>query len=506
MTNTITTTTTTSISPNKTSLFRFFDILELTAEIAQHLFFYQYTQCAIVSKAFYNGFQPLVWKHFDSPLDIPSFDPSLIRRNVPYIQMLSLSVMDHDVLPMLTDTLPQQSIASPSLFFREQVSASVTGKENSIDEAEETPFTTTLPSSLPTLSSIMSYLHVNNQSRCTNLTRLSFSDNVELSLKPKQHLLFHANILTLLLNSPYITTLHIPADLFAFRPQLFFNTLQHRLRRLEELALGPVISKAYTYFPSSALDRVDLGLDNNSDDNDEEENNNSDKDNIATVITFSGVVDWEMTVQLLETCLWKRQTNKENAFLIHLRCRYTIPDNMYTVPESVLQSQLLRLSPLYSSLTYYRDQVDGLEEPRITYLVLPSWRFEQSEQIDFKYSYYSLSEPYSSGIVLSLLEQLPYLTQLMPYSWVKRLSEGEYDDDDDVVINDGDSDDNDDGNAESSNIAHHSRGHQESSSSRKEKEDLRPRYRWREIFRSYRPDRSDWRCQCEHCIPLKPTE
>ena len=382
-------TTATPTQPRRISLF---EIPELTAEVAQHLSFYQYTQCALVSKTFYNAFHPLLWKHFDPPLDTPFVDPSLIRRNLLFIENMTLSVLDHDLLPIFTDSLVP-AVVSSSLFFREQLPVSTTGKEKEGDKAEEAFLDIPLPS-VATLSTAMDNLYLDNQSRLTNLTTLTFLD-AGLCLTPKQHLLFHSNILNLLLHNPNINTLRIPADLLSLHPKIFFDILQHRLPRLERLELDSSASKAYTYTPSSALDYADLGLDN---------------ENVAMVAHFSRKVDWETTVQLLETCLWKRQKNKANAFLTYLRCRYTIRDNLSAIPESILQSQLARLRSPSSSPAHYKDQVDEAYEPRLRYLGLPYWGIEGSSHCWDAWD----SRRYPSKLLLPLLKELPYVVQISP--------------------------------------------------------------------------------------------
>ncbi|KAG0305645.1 hypothetical protein BGZ97_001045 [Linnemannia gamsii] len=152
-------------------------------------------------------------------------------------------------------------------------------------------------------------------------------------LTPKHHLILQSNIRTLILHNPNIKTLRIPADLLALHPKLLFDILEHHLPYLEQLELGPLTSKSYTYSPSSAQDCADLGLENDSSDSGNRDGN---RDNVVKAAYFSGTIDWEITVQLLETCLWKRpaitnnNNNKTNTHLLKLRCLYHIPDNATT--------------------------------------------------------------------------------------------------------------------------------------------------------------------------------
>lgn len=381
-------TTATPTQPRKIFLF---DIPELTAEVAQHLSFYQYTQCTLVSKTFYKAFYPFLWKDFEPPIDAPFIDPSLIRRNLSFIKNLTLSVLDHDLLPIFMDNLVP-AVVSPSLFFREKLPLSTIAKEG--DKTEEALLDTLLPS-VGTLSTAIDNLYLDNQSRLTNLTTLTLLE-AGLYLTPKEHLGFHSNILNLILQNPNINALRILADVLSLHPKLFFDILEHRLPRLERLELGSTASKAYTYSPSSALDNADLGLDN---------------ENFAMVAKFSGKITWETTVQLLETCLWKRQRNKANSSLTYLRCRYTICDDLKTIPESVLQSQLAHLRFPSSSSEQYEDQVDKAYEPRLRYLGLPCWGQEGSSF----WLYESGGRYYPDRLLLPLLKKLPYVVRFPPY-------------------------------------------------------------------------------------------
>ncbi|KAG0284128.1 hypothetical protein BGZ96_011517 [Linnemannia gamsii] len=277
----------------------------------------------------------------------------------------------------------------------------------------------------------MNNLCLDNQPRCTNLRTLSFSD-AGFCLTPKEHLLFLSNILTLILHNPNINTLHIPVDLLAFCPGLFLDILQLHLPQLERLELGQMTSKGYSYTPSSASDYADLGL----------VRNNNDNANVIKVAQFSGKVDWETTVQLLETCLWNRQKNKTNAFLTHLRCLYYITGNMNHIPTSTIQSQFDRVcypssSSSFSSVNdttatsssspptssaHYEEKGDDLEEPRLKVLILPRWGGHGSE-------YSIIDEIYLDSFIIPLVDQLPYLAQFYPRSGRhKRFLEDEFDD------------------------------------------------------------------------------
>ncbi|KAK5808477.1 hypothetical protein F5H01DRAFT_370498 [Linnemannia elongata] len=480
-TNTITMTSTPT-QPHRISIF---DIPELVAEVGLHLSYCNYFQCLLVSKSMYIAFQPLLWKHFDPPLDTPFADPTLIRRNLSFIENITLSVLDHDLLPIFLDDLPLQSFASPSMFLREQTPVSTSGKEKDknyqpVDKADEHPLATTLPL-LAEPTTATDNLYLDNQSRLTNLTTLTLLD-AGLCLTPKQHLLFHSNILNLILQNPNINALHIPADLFSLHPKLFLDVLQHRLPRLERLELGPFTSKAYTYSPSNALDNADLELGN---------------ENVAMVANFSGSINWETTVQLLETCLWERQKNKANAFLTHLRCRYNIPDNINHIPDSVLESQYARIcypssssftsiaisssSPSLSSFisrNEHDEVADDLEEPRLKDLILPWWGRTESECS----SIYTWDNTYLDQFIVPLVYQLPYLAQFFPRSpRHERFLEDEFDAAVGVV-------DADEEAMESDN----NRGLRgRSSSIREGKEKLGPRYRWRV--------KSMERCTCAVC-------
>jgi hypothetical protein len=195
------------------------------------------------------------------------------------------------------------------------------------------------------------------------------------------------------------------------------------------------------------------------------------------VAHFSRKVDWETTVQLLETCLWKRQKNKANAFLTYLRCRYTIRDNLNAIPESILQSQLARLRSPSSSPAHYEDQVDEAYEPRLRYLGLPYWGIEGSSHCWDAWD----SRHYPSKLLLPLLKELPYVAQISPYSFTyscERVLEDSVEDDDIVATVDGESSTN-------TRSGRRSRG---GTDSRKEKKDLGPRYRWRKFTCVYEPE------------------
>ncbi|KAF9130849.1 hypothetical protein BG015_003957, partial [Linnemannia schmuckeri] len=144
------------------------------------------------------------------------------------------------------------------------------------------------------------------------------------------------------------------------------------------------------------------------------------------VVNFSGKIDWETTVQLLETGLWKRQKNKLNAFLTRLRCRYNVPDNINHIPDSIPESQYARIcypssgsvttttatsSSSFSS-THYEQEGGELEEPRLKGLILPWWgRIESAFS-----SIYSWDNTYLDAFIVSLIDWLSYLAQFCPRS------------------------------------------------------------------------------------------
>ncbi|KAK3846490.1 MAG: hypothetical protein J3R72DRAFT_417690 [Linnemannia gamsii] len=401
--------TSTTPTPHKISPL---DIPELVDLIAYYLDPYIFTQCLLVSKSFYKAFHPCLWRHFE-PSEFTSVDPDLIHPNLPIIKTLSLTLLDHDIFPILTHGLP---LVSATCFLRKQV------QDTTVNNKDEENSESTL------LSNILSQ---QRQPCCTNLTAL-FINTPATRLSPKEHFLFFRNILTLLDNNPNLLRFRIPVDILVLAPDLFLDIIAHRLPRLEHIVLGPSTT-TQVYKCRFSDDGGDI--DNDKLDFDAKD---QDTDGSRRVIDYTRRINWETTVRLLETCLWKRTlppssrspTSPTLPTLTSINCLYkiTISNNNYNNDDediATLPGALARLisssgssspsSSSSSSSTIRKSAAAPTPTHALKTLHLPCREFTTKRKyVPFSNRYTDEFKPYPTWFISPLLNTLPLLEEFSP--------------------------------------------------------------------------------------------